>query len=123
MQRIQPRECYEGEFTLPGDKSITHRAVMLNACVDGEAVVTDALIGEDCLSTCACLRALGARIDGDGTTLRIRGVQEFLQDKQLNCGNSGTTMRLLTGLLAGKGVRARPSTLASASRKNPSRSW
>ena len=106
MQRIQPRDSYEGEFTLPGDKSITHRAVMLNASINGEAVVTDALIGEDCLSTCACLRALGARIDGDGTTLRIRGVQEFLQDTQLNCGNSGTTMRLLTGLLAGKGVRA-----------------
>ena len=106
MQRIQPREGYEGEFTLPGDKSITHRAVMLNASVDGEAVVTDALIGEDCLSTCACLRALGARIDVDGTTVRVKGVQEFLQDKQLNCGNSGTTMRLLTGLLAGKKVRA-----------------
>ena len=106
MQRIQPREGYEGEFTLPGDKSITHRAVMLNASVDGEAVVTDALIGEDCLSTCACLRALGARIDVDGTTLRIKGVKDFLQDKELNCGNSGTTMRLLTGLLAGKKVRA-----------------
>ena len=106
MQRIQPREGYEGEFTLPGDKSITHRAVMLNASVDGEAVVTDALIGGDCLSTCACLRALGARIDMDGTTLHIKGVQDFLQDKQLNCGNSGTTMRLLTGLLAGKKVRA-----------------
>ena len=106
MQRIQPREGYEGEFTLPGDKSITHRAVMLNASVDGEAVVTDALIGEDCLSTCACLRALGARIDVDGTTLHVKGVQDFLQDKELNCGNSGTTMRLLTGLLAGKKVRA-----------------
>ena len=106
MQRIQPREGYEGEFTLPGDKSITHRAVMLNASVDGEAVVTDALIGEDCLSTCACLRALGARIDVDGTTLCIKGVKDFLQDKELNCGNSGTTMRLLTGLLAGKKVRA-----------------
>ena len=106
MQRIQPREGYDGEFTLPGDKSITHRAVMLNASVDGEAVVTDALIGEDCLSTCACLRALGARIDVDGTTLRIKGVKDFLQDKELNCGNSGTTMRLLTGLLAGKKVRA-----------------
>ena len=106
MRRIQRRQCYEGEFTLPGDKSITHRAVMLNGSVDGEAVVTDALIGEDCLSTCACLRALGARIDIDGTTLRIKGVQQFLQDKQLNCGNSGTTIRLLTGLLAGKGVSA-----------------
>ena len=51
------------------------------------------------------MRQLGAHIDIDGTTLRIRGVDAFLQDKQLHCGNSGTTMRLLAGLLAGKGVK------------------
>ena len=106
MQRIQSREYFAGEFTLPGDKSITHRAVMLNGAVEGEAVVTNALISEDCLSTCACLRTLGAEIEMEETTLRIKGVSQFLQDKVLNCGNSGTTMRLLTGLLAGKGVNA-----------------
>jgi 3-phosphoshikimate 1-carboxyvinyltransferase len=52
------------------------------------------------------LRQLGARIDIDGTTLRIKGVDAFLQDERLYCGNSGTTMRLLAGLLAGKGVKA-----------------
>ncbi len=95
------------EFELPGDKSITHRAVMLNAGADGEAVVTGALIGEDCLSTCACMRALGATVDVDGTTVRVKGTSQFANGTQLNCGNSGTTIRLLTGFVAGKGVTAK----------------
>ena len=106
MQRIISREYFEGEFTLPGDKSITHRAVMLNAGADGEAVVTNALIGEDCLSTCDCMRSLGAKIDMDGTTLRVKGTPQFRRGQQLNCGNSGTTIRLLTGFVAGKQIDA-----------------
>ena len=106
MQRIQPREYIGGEFTLPGDKSITHRAVMLNSSIDGEATIWNALVGEDCLATCACMRALGARVDIDGTTLRVQGTSEFLGKQSLNCGNSATTMRLLTGLLAGKEIEA-----------------
>ena len=106
MQRIQSRECFEGEFTLPGDKSITHRAVMFNASAEGEAVITNALMGEDCLSTSNCMRSLGAKVEIDGTTLRVEGTPQFLSGKQLNCGNSGTTIRLLTGLVAGKGIEA-----------------
>ena len=63
MKQILPREYFDGEFCLPGDKSITHRAIMFNGGADGEAVVTGALMGEDCLSTCRCMRALGAEID------------------------------------------------------------
>ena len=103
---IQPRNTFEGEFLLPGDKSITHRAVMLNAAADGEAVILDALVGEDCLSTCACMRALGAKIERDGTTIRVQGTSEFRGGQKLNCGNSGTTMRLLTGFVAGKNIYA-----------------
>ena len=103
---IQPRNTFEGEFSLPGDKSITHRAVMLNAGADGEAVILDALVGEDCLSTCACMRALGAKIERDGTTIRVQGTSEFRGGQKLNCGNSGTTMRLLTGFVAGKNIHA-----------------
>ena len=103
---IHPRQKFEGEFSLPGDKSITHRAVMLNGSADGEAVITNALIGEDCLSTCACLRALGATVTVDGTTITVKGVSAFRDGTSLHCGNSGTTMRLLSGLLAGKGVNA-----------------
>jgi 3-phosphoshikimate 1-carboxyvinyltransferase len=97
---------FEGEFTLLGDKSVTHRAVMLNAGASGEGVVTNASIGEDCLSTCRCMRALGAEIDMDGTTLRVKGTPYFRTGVRLNCGNSGTTMRLLTGFVAGKGIEA-----------------
>ena len=107
MQRIQSREYFEGEFELPGDKSVTHRAIMLNGGADGEAVITNALMGEDCLSTCSCMRSLGAQIDLDGTTLRVKGTPHFRRGKALNCGNSGTTIRLLTGFVAGKEIDAK----------------
>ncbi|MBO5277418.1 MAG: 3-phosphoshikimate 1-carboxyvinyltransferase [Clostridia bacterium] len=107
MQRIQSREYFEGEFELPGDKSVTHRAIMLNGGADGEAVITNALMGEDCLSTCSCMRSLGAQIDVDGTTLRVKGTPHFRRGKALNCGNSGTTIRLLTGFVAGKEIDAK----------------
>lgn len=106
MQVIKPRTQFEGEFTLPGDKSITHRALMLNAVSNGEGILSNALVGEDCLSTAHCLQELGVKIEQDGTTFRVCGRQEFLSSKRLNCGNSGTTMRLLMGLLAGKKVSA-----------------
>ena len=104
MQRIQSREYFAGEFSLPGDKSVTHRAIMLNSGAEGIALIKNALLGDDCLSTCACMRALGTKIDIDGTTLRIEGTQQFRRGQELNCGNSATTLRLLTGYLAGKGI-------------------
>ena len=106
MLRIPSREVFEGEFTLPGDKSITHRAIMFNSGADGEAVITNALMGEDYLSTCACMRALGAKIQVEDKTLRVKGTPQFRDNTQLNCGNSGTTIRLLTGYVAGKGITA-----------------
>lgn len=107
MQYIQGRQRFEGEFELPGDKSVTHRAIMFNGGADGEAVITNALLGEDCISTCRCMRALGAKIDMDGTTLRVSGTPRFRRGTELNCGNSGTTIRLLTGFVAGKQIDAK----------------
>lgn len=107
MQYIQGRQRFEGEFELPGDKSVTHRAIMFNGGADGEAVITNALLGEDCISTCRCMRALGAKIDVDGTTLRVSGTPRFRRGTELNCGNSGTTIRLLTGFVAGKQIDAK----------------
>ncbi len=107
MLEVQARERFEGEFDLPGDKSVTHRAVMLNAGAEGEAVVSGALMGEDCVSTCRCMRALGAKIDIDGTTLRVQGTSRFRSGAELDCGNSGTTIRLLTGFVSGKDIEAK----------------
>ena len=75
--KILPRSEFFGEFAVPGDKSITHRAVMLNAAAEGEALITGALTGEDCLSTVSCMRALGAKIERDGDRIRVVGAPAF----------------------------------------------
>ena len=79
---------------------------MFNAAARGKAEITGALLGEDCLSTAACMRALGAKVEVKGGTVFVQGTETF-RDADLYCGNSGTTMRLLMGLVAGRGVNAR----------------
>jgi 3-phosphoshikimate 1-carboxyvinyltransferase len=95
-----------GSIEAPGDKSISHRAAILNAIARGEAAVENFQGGADCLATLRCLRALGVKIDWDGQgTLRVQGGGRFGLSESaavLNAGNSGTTMRLLAGLLAGQ---------------------
>jgi 3-phosphoshikimate 1-carboxyvinyltransferase len=94
-----------GVVDLPGDKSISHRAVIFNALAQGSAQITNFLPGADCLSTVACMRALGVSVMVDGTTVQIEGVGlRGLSEPVdvLDCGNSGTTLRLLAGLLAGQ---------------------
>jgi 3-phosphoshikimate 1-carboxyvinyltransferase len=97
---------------VPGDKSITHRALLLAGLAEGESRLSGLLPGEDCRSTAACLRALGVEIpelplDGSEIRVRSRGAG-FLRSPSgpLDCGNSGTTARLLLGLLAGLPVTA-----------------
>ncbi len=94
-----------GTLDVPGDKSISHRAVMFNAIAEGTAHITHFLPGADCLSTIACFRAMGVQIDHHGDTVTVHGVGlRGLREPSdvLDCGNSGTTLRLLTGLLAGQ---------------------
>ena len=114
--KIRPRRLFTGDLKIPGDKSITHRAILFNGIASGEAVVTDALLGADCLSSVACMRALGAQIEVEGGSIRVRGA-ERLRAADCDCGNSGTTMRLLMGLVAGMGVEARLTGDASLSRR------
>ncbi len=93
-----------GRIRVAGDKSISHRAVMLNGLAQGQARISNFLAGADCLSTVACMRAMGVRIlEGEPLTVIGAGLHG-LQEPQdvLNAENSGTTMRLLTGLLAGQ---------------------
>ncbi len=103
---VKPARRLRGELRVPGDKSISHRALMLNAIAEGEATVSNLGPGADCLSTVRCLRALGVTIEilGDGA-LRVVGVGlQGLREPEdlLDAGNSGTAMRLLAGLLAGQ---------------------
>ena len=92
-----------GTIGVPGDKSISHRAVLLGAVADGQTTVRGFLRGEDCLATLAAMRALGVQVDDSGDTLVIHGAgHDGLKaaDAPLDLGNSGTALRLLAGILA-----------------------
>jgi 3-phosphoshikimate 1-carboxyvinyltransferase len=94
-----------GSFAIPGDKSISHRSILFNAVAEGNAEISHFLTGADCLSTIACMRALGVQIEQTADRVRVfgvglRGLKE--PTNLLDCGNSGTTLRLLAGLLAGQ---------------------
>jgi len=103
--RIQAKKNLQGKIRVPGDKSISHRSIMFGALSQGITKVKGFLHGEDCLSTIACFRNLGIEIVEAGEEILIhgRGLQG-LQEPQdiLNAGNSGTTTRLLLGILAGQ---------------------
>ena len=108
MQRAVKRPAtLRGELRVPGDKSISHRAAIFNAVARGRARIDNYLPGADCLSTLACLRALGVRIttldaSPRALTLLVEGSGALAEPTGvLDAGNSGTTMRLLAGLLAG----------------------
>ncbi|MGI6659914.1 MAG: 3-phosphoshikimate 1-carboxyvinyltransferase [Dethiobacteraceae bacterium] len=93
----------QGTVQVPGDKSISHRAAILGALAEGETTIEGFLPGDDCLATVTCLRQLGVPIIVDGQTVQIQGVGlTGLREPEdvLNCGNSGTTARLLLGVLA-----------------------
>jgi 3-phosphoshikimate 1-carboxyvinyltransferase len=102
---IQPAVSVRGEIVVPGDKSISHRSIMLGAIANGVTTVRGFLRGEDNMSTMHAFRAMGVDIHDDGETIRItgsglHGLKE--PDDVLDCGNSGTTIRLITGLLSGQ---------------------
>ena len=99
--RIDPIKKFSRTLLCAPDKSITHRALMFNAAARGKSEVRGMLCGEDCLSTLECMRKLGAQIELNGDRASITGNPEFAS-ANLYAGNSGTTMRLLGGLLAAK---------------------
>lgn len=110
----------EMEITVPGDKSISHRAVMLAALSNGRCEITNFLEGEDCLSTCQIFEKLGVPIERPepGTVvLHGRGGELEAPDGDLDCGNSGTTMRLMAGILAAQKFRAKMVGDASLSKR------
>jgi 3-phosphoshikimate 1-carboxyvinyltransferase len=110
--KVMPGGQLAGQLRVPGDKSISHRSIMLGSLAEGRTVVSGFLEGEDSLATLSAFRAMGVQISGpDAGQLQIDGVGlQGLQAPaaELNLGNSGTSMRLMSGLLAGQSF---PSTL------------
>lgn len=102
---VQKGKPLAGVVEVPGDKSISHRAAILGALAEGKTVIRNFLHGEDCLSTLRCLEALGVPVIRDGETVVVEGVGlDGLKEPAdvLDAGNSGTTARLLLGVLAGQ---------------------
>ncbi|HUX47218.1 MAG TPA: 3-phosphoshikimate 1-carboxyvinyltransferase [Desulfosporosinus sp.] len=101
---IKPFSGVEGEIEVPGDKSISHRAALLGGMAHGETHVSNFLLGQDCLSTLQCLKQLGVSWERQGTEVWIRGkgMEAWTEPTDvLDAGNSGTTSRLMLGVLAG----------------------
>lgn len=95
--------CLKGEITIPGDKSISHRSVMFGSLAKGTTEITGFLEGADCLSTISCFRQMGIDIERTGDTVLVhgKGLRGLTApSKVLDCGNSGTTTRLLSGILS-----------------------
>jgi 3-phosphoshikimate 1-carboxyvinyltransferase len=102
---IHPAGPFKGALSVPGDKSITHRAIMLSALANGETRITGYCPGEDCLNTARAFRAMGIQIEESDAALHVYGKGQWgltEPENPLDCGNSGTGIRLLTGLLAGQ---------------------
>src|SRR5216117_799711 len=108
--RVKRAPRIEADITVPGDKSISHRAAIIAALSNGLCTLHGFLPSEDCMHTVNALRALGIKIEQpDPTTLIVHGKKRVLTPpkNEINCGNSGTTMRLLAGLLAGQTFESR----------------
>lgn len=94
-----------GTLAIPGDKSISHRAVMFGSLAEGTTRITNFLEGADCLSTISCFRKMGINIENNNGEILVRGKGLHgltAPDDVLDVGNSGTTTRLISGILAGQ---------------------
>jgi 3-phosphoshikimate 1-carboxyvinyltransferase len=102
-EQISPARAISGAILLPGDKSISHRYAMLAAIAEGATKIANYSSGADCQSTLACVRALGAQVERHNGSVQIegRGLEGLRPpDAALNAGNSGSTIRMLSGILA-----------------------
>jgi 3-phosphoshikimate 1-carboxyvinyltransferase len=103
--KVRPAQRIAGKVTLSGDKSISHRAAIIAAVARGVSKITNFSASQDCASTLDCLRDLGVSVTAEESGLWVvgQGLDGFTRPlKSLDCGNSGSTMRMLSGLLAGQ---------------------
>lgn len=104
-RKVRKASSLIGIVHLPGDKSISHRSAMFASIADGDTQIDNYAASADCASTLECMRSLGVSIEQDGGSVVVQGVGKTGLRKpatELDCGNSGTTMRLLSGILAGQ---------------------
>jgi len=109
-KRISPASSFSGSICLPGDKSISHRYAMIAAIAEGETRIRNFSTGADCHSTLGCVRALGIEIEGTGTEFTVHGMGLGglrRPPADLDAGNSGSTIRMLSGILAGQAFASR----------------
>ena len=109
-KRISPATAVTGNLSLPGDKSISHRYALISSIADGDTRIANYSTGADCHSTLGCVRALGIEVEGEGTAFTIHGKGlDGLRapSADLDAGNSGSTIRMLSGILAGQPFAAR----------------
>lgn len=102
---IKPINSINATITVPGDKSISHRAVMFGSIAKGDTVITGFLTGDDCMSTISCFKKLGIDIEVDGERVVVhgKGLHGLTAPTELlDVGNSGTTIRLISGILSGQ---------------------
>ncbi|MGA9288332.1 MAG: 3-phosphoshikimate 1-carboxyvinyltransferase, partial [Anaerobacillus sp.] len=105
METIVKAKSLKGTVTIPGDKSISHRAVMFGSVATGKTHIANFLPGADCLSTIACFKQMGVHIEQNGASVIVEGngIEGLIEPTNLlDVGNSGTTFRLMMGLLAGR---------------------
>lgn len=103
--KVKAVSCLQGDISLPGDKSISHRAAMMAALTHGKVRIDNFAASMDCGSTLKCLERLGIEVEREGSTVFVagKGKTGFTRpESPLDCGNSGTTMRLLSGILSGQ---------------------
>ena len=103
---IKKQTNLRGELTVPGDKSISHRAVMFGSLAQGTTKITHFLEGADCLSTISCFRKMGIDIERNASEILVHGKGLHglsAPSETLDVGNSGTTTRLISGILAEEG--------------------
>ena len=119
-ETIYPMKAISGPLELPGDKSISHRYAMLAALADGTSELRNFAAAQDCHSTLGCMKALGADLHVDGATVKItgRGLRGLKSSwRSLDAENSGTTIRLLSGILSGQEFTTRISGDASLQKR------
>ncbi|HEV2836267.1 MAG TPA: 3-phosphoshikimate 1-carboxyvinyltransferase [Pyrinomonadaceae bacterium] len=105
--RLSPAQRIRGRLRLPGDKSISHRAALIGAMADEPFEISNFSTARDCASTLSCLRDLGVSFEHKDGKVRFAGAQNLESPvKALDCGNSGSTMRMLAGVLAGHDITA-----------------